>query len=57
MAQRGARDVAPKPGVQGEIVHLGHHAVDLVGQVVPLLGQLAAAGDHRFDPVTVRRRG
>ena len=50
MAQRGAREVAPSRACRAEVVDLGHHAVDLVGQVVPLLGQFAAAGDHGVDP-------
>ena len=43
---RGARG-GPQHPVQGQLVHLGHHAVDLVGQVVALFGQLLAPGHHR----------
>ena len=42
MAHRGALDVAPRTRVQGQVVDLGDHAVDLVGQRVALLLELAA---------------
>ncbi len=42
---RGTRG-GPQYPVQGEVVHLGHHAVDLVGQVVALFGQRLAPGHH-----------
>ena len=52
-ARRGAQ-----PLVQGQVVDLHHHAVDLVGQVVPVLGELAAPGHHwRRSPITPAASG
>ena len=37
MAHRGAREVAPELALQGEVVDLDHHPVDLVVEVVAVL--------------------
>ena len=37
IAQRGARRVEPEPALQGDVVDLDHHAVDLVLDVVAVL--------------------
>ena len=42
MAQRGARAVKPSASLTGELVHLHHHAVDLVGQALAELEGLGA---------------
>ena len=58
MAQRGAREVEPSRPLQGEVVDLDHHAVDLVVEVVTV--RLPAAGRRRAtscEPVDQPRLG
>ena len=47
----------PEGSVQGQVVHLGHHTVDLVGQRMAVLLELAAAGHDLFDPGDPDRQG
>ena len=51
MAQRGARDVEPERPLEGEVVDLDHHAVDLVVEVVAVLLPPGAEGEHLVEAV------